>query len=186
MPRLTRRERFLATAVTAVVVVWTIHGAVIKPARDRVRTLERVIPEKLGELAELRAGIIEYNALRRKVERIEAGIAAQNPDFHLPTHIETLLDAEGLSGHLVTMTPNDLQLRSGYAETVVEIKLEALQLAQIVGFMAAVETHEPLVRIGSLSIRSQPDANGKLEATLVIHSPLPVETVAVTGAAARS
>lgn len=185
MLRLTPRERFLATGMTAVLVVWAGYGTAIEPARDRIRTLERVIPEKLSELTKLRASIAEYDALRQKTERIGARIAAQNADFQLPTHIETLLDTEGLSDHLVTMTPNELRLRTDYTETIVEIQLQDLRLAQIVEFMAAVETQEPLVRVGSLNITGTADTEKGLEATLVIHSPRPAENVAAADLTAR-
>jgi type II secretory pathway component PulM len=185
MPRLTPRERFLATGVTAVLVVSAAYGTAIRPARDRIGTLERVIPEKLSELKRLRAGITEYDALRQKTEGIRARIAAQNADFQLPTHLETLLDTEGLGDHLVTMTPNEVRLRADYTETIVEIQLQDVQLAQIVEFMAAVETREPLVRVGSLNITGTADTEKGLEATLVIHSPRPAENVAAADPTAR-
>jgi hypothetical protein len=185
MPRLTRRERSLAIGVTAAVAAWAFYGSVIAPTTDRIRTLERVIPDKNSELAQIRAGIKEYNALQRQAEQVKNKIASQSAGFHLPTHLETLLDTTGLAEHLVTMTPNDLHVRPDYAEAIVEIRLQGLTLPQIVEFMAAVQTPEPLVRVGSASIKRAPDKPGRLEATLVIHSPLRSHEVASSAPATR-
>lgn len=185
MVRLNKRERLLAVGLGLTVTVWALYVAAVAPVRDRIRTLERIIPEKRAELRAVQASSAEYIAKRDAFESLRTRVAAQNPDFQLPSYLETLVEKQGLGKHVVTMTPNTLQLQADYAETIVGIELEAVSLKQLVDFLAVAETSEVLAAIGGLHIYRSPDDPTLLNATVEIHSPQLNNTMAAKSDAQR-
>jgi hypothetical protein len=152
----------------------TLYGFVVEPMRDRIETLQRIIPEKQNELQEIQACSAEYLALRRARESVEARIAEQDSDLQLLPFLEKLIERHQLTPHLVIMEEQDNAIsQAGYAETIVEIGLEGVALRQLVQFLEAVETSGIVVQIGSLYIRKDAQDPTKLTSTLQIHSPRP-------------
>lgn len=171
MLHLTGRERTLAISMTAVVAAWAVYGFAVKPAQDRIRTLERVIPEKQSELAEVRAKSAEYTALREEFESIQARITRQDPAFELLPFLESLIEQHKLAGHVLTMRQDALQPQPGYTETSVTIDLRGVSLRQLVNFLDAVENSGVVAQIGSLHVQKNRSETTLLDSTLQICSP---------------
>lgn len=157
--------------MTAFVAVWAVYGFAIKPTQDRIRTLERIIPDKQSELKQLRAGSAEYLALRHACERLQRRLAEQDPSFELLGFLETLIERHQLAEHVATMKPDPVPSQSPYAETSVTIELKSVSLGQLVRFLDAVENAEIVARIGTLHIRKDRAAEGKLASTMQIVAP---------------
>jgi hypothetical protein len=171
MIQLTRRERRLGIVMTAVATVLALYGFAIEPMRDRIETLQRIIPEKQGELREIQASSAEYIALRRARESVEARIGAQDSDFQLLPFLESLIEQHRLTRQVVTMERDALPAQSGYSETIVKIGFEGITLRQLVAFLEAVETSGVIAQIGSLHVRKDAKNETRLISILHIHSP---------------
>ena len=168
---LTRRERRLAAGLGVGIILWSLHVMVVKPTGARIRTLERILPEKQHELRELQARIDEYARLRDGSERFRAKMAAQDPEFQLLPFLEELLENHGLAKHVSNMVLNTVQLQPHYSETIVEIKLENASLKQLIDFVMAVESSDALAHVGSLHIHTAPENEASLHSTVQIHRP---------------
>ena len=171
MVHLSHRERYLAGSVALIVGCWALYAAVAAPVRDRIATLQRVIPDKRDELREVQARSAEYSAKREAFEGLRARIAAHEPDFELPSYLEALVEKQQLGAHVATMTPNTLQLQPDYSETIVGIELEAVSLEQLARFLEQIETSRAFAAVGSLHIYRSPQDAALLNATIEIHSP---------------
>ena len=137
----------------AVATVLAVYGFAIEPMRDRIETLQRIIPEKQSELREIQASSAKYIALRRARQSVEARISAQDSDFQLLPFLESLIERHGLTRRVVTMEPDTLPAQRGYSETIVKVGFEGITLRQLVAFLEAVETSGVIAQIGSLHIR---------------------------------
>jgi hypothetical protein len=157
--------------MVAVVVVWTVYGFVIDPVRDRIQTLQRIIPAKQAELQEIRAKSERYIRLKKELENARQRMARQDPDFQLLPFLEALIERHQLTPYLVTMEPDTPLSQPGYAETVVDIGLEGIRLRQLVEFLDIVETSGALIHIGSLYIRKDATNEALLSATIQIRNP---------------
>ena len=115
----------MAIGMVAVGIVWALYGFVIEPTRNRIETLQRLIPEKQDELRSIQVRSAEYLALRRANEDLEARIGRQDADFQLLPFLESLIEQHQLTENLITMEPETLPAQHGYSETVVEICLAA-------------------------------------------------------------
>lgn len=155
----------------AVGALWTLYGFVIEPMQDRIRTLQRVIPEKHSELRDVRMLSNKYLALRQNVDDVRARMAAQDSDFQLLPFLEALIEQHQLTPYVATMERDTLSSQPGHTETRVEIGMEGITLRQLVGFLEAVETSGVLAHVGSLYIRKAPEDRMQLNTTIQIHSP---------------
>lgn len=171
MIHLTRRERSLAVGLAAVVGIWSLYAAAIKPARDRIRALGRIIPEKRSELRDVQAMSTEYATLCRRLERFRATAAAQDPNFQLLPHLEKLVERHGLARNMTRMAPGGLQGGGDYAGTVVEIELQSVSLKQLIALIQAIEASEVLTQVASLHFRRGLVDPALLDSTIEIRSP---------------
>ncbi|MBN1361754.1 MAG: type II secretion system protein M [Sedimentisphaerales bacterium] len=165
----------------AIIAVWALYGFAIKPTQERIRTLERIIPDKQTELAQLRDKSAEYLTLRREFEDIQRRIADQDPTFELLSFLESLIARHRLDAHLGGMKGDPAPAQPGYAETSVTIELKGVSLAQLVRFLAAVESAEVVARVDTLHIRKDPNNSALLASTIQIVNPRPTPTTASAG-----
>jgi hypothetical protein len=173
MMQVTKRERLLALGLMAAVAVWALYALAVRPARERIRTLERVVPEKQAQLQELQAKIAQYTALRGEFAQARTQMAVQEPDFQLLPFLESLIGRHKLAGHLITMNPDTLQPQPDYSETVVTIELHEISLKELIDFLRDTESSASLARIGTLHIRKDPKSEALLDSTVEICSPKP-------------
>jgi len=171
MIQLNPRERGLAIGLSAALVVFGTWAFAVKPARDRIQTLERIIPEKQAQVRQLQAQGIEYQNLANQFKGLRAKIASQDSDFQLPRFLETMIARHKLDAHVTKMQPSTVQVRPDYAETVVTIELQDVAPRQLVTFLTALETAEAVVRVGSLFFRNDATNDALLDATVEIYSP---------------
>lgn len=172
----TRREQLLALGLTAAIAVWGLYALAIKPTRARIRTLQRVIPERQAELRQLRAKSAEYLALQKKSQELRAKLASQSPDFQLLPFLETVIERHKLTSHVVTMQPP----QAGYSEVVVTLELQDIPYRQLVDFLVAVESSEAVIQVGSLHIRKDSTNELLVDATVGIYSPRPTQHASST------
>jgi type II secretory pathway component PulM len=171
MIQINARERVLGIGLAAVLVAFGTWAMAVKPARDRIRTLERIIPEKQAQVRQLQVQGIEYQTLANQFKGLRAKIASQDPAFQLPRFLETMIGRHKLDAHVIKMQPSTVQVRPDYSETVVTIELQDVAPRQLVTFLTAVETAEAVVRVGSLYFRNDATNDALLDATVEIYSP---------------
>jgi type II secretory pathway component PulM len=171
MIQITRRERLLALGLAAVLALWTLYGLVLRPTRERIGTLQRVIPEKQVQLRDLHAQCVEYLALQKAAQRLQAKLASQDARFERLPFLETMAERHQLTGHVVTMQQDTVQSGPDYSETVVTMDLHEISLKQLVDFLVAVESSPAVIQVGSLHIRKDPTNEALLDITIGIYSP---------------
>ncbi len=166
MIQVTPRERLLSIGLIVVLGAWGLYALAVRPACDRIRTLQRIVPEKQAQLRQLQIQSAQYAALRNDLARSQTEVASPGPDFQLPSFLETLVEQQRLTKHVVTMEPDTRQP----AETMA-IELHDISLKQLIDFLIAVQTSESTVRVGSLHIRKNPNNEALLDSTVGISSP---------------
>jgi type II secretory pathway component PulM len=171
MMHLAQRERLLSLGLIAVLAAWALYALAVRPARDRIRTLQRIIPEKQAQLRDLQGMSAQHTALRNNFTQFRETLASQEPDFQLLPFLETKIERHQLARHVVTMQPDVFQTQPDYSEVVVTIELRGVSLKQLVDFLGDVESSESVVRVGSWHIRKDPQNEAQLDSTIGIHSP---------------
>ncbi len=151
--RLTRREHWSGAGLAIFVMAWALFALGVRPAIERIETLNRVIPEKQSELERLRTEVAEYVALHDGLRGLRAKMASQEKTFELLPFAESLVQECGLTKNVVTMKQQASQLETNYHETVVEIKMEGLTLRQLFDFLWKIRSSKVLARTRRLYIK---------------------------------
>lgn len=168
MMQLTRREHWLAVGLGAFVAIWATYSFGVSPVRERMETLNRVIPEKENELGLLRAKASEFVALRDGIDGIRAKIASQEETFQLMPFVDSLVQKCGLMQNVVTMKPQTSQFGSDYLETIVEVEMEGLTLQQLFDFLLKLQSSNVLTTTKQLHIKKNLTDAGLLDSQIVI------------------
>jgi type II secretory pathway component PulM len=171
MMQLTPRERRLAVGLAIGVGAWALYAVAIHPATDRIRTLQRIIPEKQTELRDLQAKSVQYTALRNEFAQARTKLTSQEADFDLLPFLDTTIQRHKLDKHVSRMESDTVQPQPDYSETVVTIDLHDISLKQLIDFLSAVETSKSIVRVGTLHIRKSDKSDTLLDSTVGICSP---------------
>jgi len=176
MIRLTRREKHFAAALAVFILGWSLFGLVIEPAKDRIATLKRVLPEKQAELDKLAAAAKEYMFLSDSRRDLYSKVASQPEAFELLPFLESLVQRCGLKENVAKMQQRVVPLGTDFSQTVVEIELNSLSLVRLVDFLQKVESSDILSRTRSLYIKKSRAKKDMLDAVIEIHNPKSAQT----------
>lgn len=177
MMRLTHRERWLVVGLIVLVATLALFVFGIRPAIERIETLNRVTPEKQGEFDELRAKSAQYLALRAKLDDIERKVASEEKGFELLTFLESITTELGLVEKVATMKQGVLQLDSNYCEIIVETKLENLTLKQLIEFLLKIKSSNHFLWIKSLYTKKNTTNPNLLDTVIQISALKPSKTM---------
>jgi hypothetical protein len=170
MIRLKQREKILAVLFAAFAASWAVFAIAVSPALERMRTLNRVIPDKQNQLYQLAESSSQYIELRDSLDKLHTDIDSQPSDFKLLPYLESLVKQCGLSERVETMTQQVAQIDGDYYETVVEIKLQQLSLRQLIDLLTKAEASDAVVATKSLYITKSPTNKDLLDSIVEIHS----------------
>lgn len=171
MVRLTNRELLVATGLAVLVTAWALFALVVRPAIERLETLNRVIPEKQSDLERLAADADEYVALRDSIGSLRAEMDSQDETFELLPFAESLVEECGLTENVLTMKPmrrQPSQLETSYRETIVEIEMEKMTIGQLFDFLWKIESSDVLANTKRLYIKKNSTDAGLLDSTVEI------------------
>lgn len=171
MIQMNPRERLLSIGLLAALGFWAVWAFAIQPTRERIRTLERILPEKSAQVKDLQDKSIEYIAIEDRFKDLRARLASQDPSFQLLPFLETMIERHKLAGHVPTMRPDTVQPQPDYSESVVTIEMQDITLRQLLDFLTAVETSKAVVQVGSLHIRKDATNDALLDSTVGIYNP---------------
>lgn len=164
--RLSTRERKILISAAAIILVWIFYAGAISPARERVETLKRVIPEKREALNDIHKMSAEFTALRNELGNLKNKAVLEANGFELLPFLESMTRKYGLK--VSAMKQEVLELDTSYSLTVAEITLEELSLDQMVQFLYRVISSEHLLKIKSLYTRKNTATPASLDAVIQI------------------
>jgi len=180
--RLTQREKLLAAGMIIFAAGWTLYTFVVRPATERIATLNRVIPEKQAQLQQLRTKSREYITLRNKVAELRAQIGSSGSGEL--GRLETLINRSGLEDKVVQIRrriagPDIAPAgKVGWREAIVEIKLAGITLAQLVNLLEQIETSQAPATVQTLYIRKNTANAELLDSVVEIHKAEPTRKTA--------
>jgi len=170
MIHLTPREKLLSLALAVFVAFWSLFAFAVNPAIDRIKTLNRLIPEKQNELRKLSARSKEYVFLSDSLSQLRAKVASQQNGFELLPFLETVVRKSGLEKKVAAMKQQVVPLDPQHYETIVEVRLQNLALSQLIDFLCKAESSQVLVKTKTLHIKRSATNADMLDSTVEIHS----------------
>jgi general secretion pathway protein M len=163
--RFSWREQLVLGWGAAIIFGLLLYMVAVDPLLERMAMLDRLIPQKQKELEQLNRLREEYGRLKGQVD---ADVRSMGTDFSLSTFVEkTVLEQVG-KPHLAGIKPQPELPFENYQEVAVEVRLEQVQLGQIVSFLSGLEQAPQRLRVKRLEIKSRFNDPDLLDAAITV------------------
>jgi len=150
---LNRRERFAVAVAAAGLLLFCALNWGLFPLLDKSARLDRVIAAKQSALVEMMQLKTEIQALSRQVAASSAQAAKRDPQFTLFSFLDQLAGRTGIKDKVAYMKPSTTTAKEGGQKiAVVEMKIQALTLAQLVDYLHQIETSANMIHVQWLAI----------------------------------
>ena len=170
MTKLTRKEKMFIATAAAITASLVIYILAVVPVKRRIKTLNRVIPEKKQQLQKLDKQSRQYLLICRKLKSIRRDLNRGRSLTELMPYIESLVKKQQLAEKTVDLKTLSLPAQPDIQEQAVTITLDNLTLKEAVDFLVSVEASRPLTKIRSLRIKKSSINNNRLILTANIHT----------------
>ncbi|HKT35368.1 MAG TPA: type II secretion system protein GspM [Nitrospira sp.] len=164
------RERLIVMIGAAVVIGSLLFLLIIDPLLARIDKLERQTVRKSKERGELSALAGQYVAKQAHVVKLEQRLPSGDGQFSLLAFMEEAAGSVQIRDRIVGMQPQQATTQHGYQETAVDLRLDGVQLPQILALLVALEQAPYDVQVHHLQIKPKYDNPVNLDATLRIVS----------------
>jgi len=155
--RLAPRERLLVSVAVVSVVLISLYSFVWDPLQANRQLLARRITAKEKDLIEIQKQRETYLDLQRKLDASQAAIQqpGADPNFSLFAYLDNTIGQAVGREHVTSMNPSDKNLGPEFQETMVEIRLTQINLAQLVDLLYRVEKGDHPLRFSRLQIKKR-------------------------------
>ena len=166
--KLARREKYLVTATICVIVFFLLFQLLILPFFEKKARLERSIAKKVADLTDIALLSSEYENIKESTQKIQKIITRRKRGFTLFSFLEQQAGETQVKDQIKYMKPSSSKGEGSYNESLVEIKLEAITLKQLVVYLYRIEKPEDLIIVKRISIKGNKKTPGYLDAVLQV------------------
>jgi general secretion pathway protein M len=167
---LASRERLIVAIGAAVVLASLLFLLIIDPLLSRIDKLERQAVRKSKERAELALLAAEYGAKRARLSKLEQRLPSGEGQFSLLAFMEEAAVSVQVRDRIVGMQPQQQTVQQGYQETSVDLRLDGVQLPQLLALLVALAQAPYDVQVHHLQVKPKYDNPANLDATIRIVS----------------
>jgi general secretion pathway protein M len=166
--KLARRERYFVSGAALFIAIFFIFQFLISPFFETRRKIKRGVRAKQAGLEEIVKLSSEYNRYRKGSQGIKQILADRRKGFTLFSFLEKTARDAGVKNSIKYMKPSVSTGSGPYKESLVEMKLEAVTLEQLSGYLWRVESTDSVVSIKRISIKENSNKTGRLDAILQV------------------
>lgn len=168
--QMSKRERTLVLTGGIVVGLSLLFVLIVDPLLDTLDRLERQEIRKQKELAELTALGQTYLAKRDRLTLAESRMPGTDSHFSLLTFMEEAANTAHVRERITSMQPQVQALTQGYQETAVDLRLDGIQLPDLLALLVAIDQAPYDLQVRHLQIRPKFDNPVNLDATVRVLS----------------
>ena len=166
--KLAKREKYAIAFAALFVAIFSLLQFLIFPFFEERARIQRGVRAKEMGLKEIEKMRAEYQDLKKNSQEIKQILAKRERGFTLFSFLERAASETAVKDHIKYMKPSSLQGRGLYKEIMVEMKLEAITLNQLVSYLYGIESQEDLISIKRISIKENQKESGLLDAILQV------------------
>jgi general secretion pathway protein M len=168
--QMSKRERTLVMAGGIVLGLSLLFLLIVDPLLDKLDRLERQTVRKQKDLAELTALSQGYLTKRDRLVKIESRMPANDSHFSLLTFMEEAATTAQVRERITSMQPQVQSLAQGYEETAVDLRLDGIQLPELLALLVAIDRAPYDLHVRHLQIRPKFDNPVNIDATVRVLS----------------
>lgn len=158
------RERLAVAMAAAALVLFCGLNWGLLPLLDKSARLDRILAGKKAALVEMMHLKGQLEALNRQVAASNAQAANRDPQFTLFSYLDQLAGRTGIKDKVAYMKPSTTTAKDGgHKIAVVEMKIQALTLTQLVDYLHQIETSANMIRVQWLAITRTSKPEGYID-----------------------
>jgi len=154
--KLESREKVLVQIAGALFAVFILYNLVYGPIRNLQESLDSRIAARQKELAEVRRLSLVYSELKLDLAAAEKRTVSTGKDFSLFSVLEASLTKSVGRDKIGSITPADKRISDELMDYEVNVKLNDVNLAQLVDTLYGVKALTVPVIVSNLNIKKRP------------------------------
>lgn len=170
MMKITPRDRIVLTVGSLFLLLFLVLQFGLFPLMDNRDRLKRGIATRekaLGEMNELQA---EYRQLHSKANTLLDQLAGRQNGFSLFSFLEQMAAKSDVKKSITYMKPSETPDEGPFKEILVEMKLQAISLQQLVDFLNLIESPENVVAVKRISVQENKKESGTMDVIVQVVS----------------
>lgn len=167
---MSKREQKLVLIGGIVLGLSLIFVLIVDPLLDTLDRLERQAVRKQKDLSELALLSQDYRTKRDRLAKIERRMPTQDQHFSLLTFMEEAATTAHVRERITSMQPQVQTLAQGYEETAVDLRLEGVQLPDVLALLVAIDQAPYDLHVRHLQMRPKFDNPVNMDATIRVLS----------------
>jgi general secretion pathway protein M len=166
--KLARREKYFVFVAVFAIGVFLILEFLVFPSFEARKRVRRGVEAKEDALREIIRLGSEYQSYRRGSQDVRQTLSRRKGGFTLFSFLEKAAGDAGVKTYIKYMKPSTSTGPGSYKESLVEMKLEAISLTQLLDYLYKIEAPENLVNIKRISIKETKGKSGYLDTILQV------------------
>lgn len=165
------RERYAVGGAAVFIVFFIVYQLMISPFMEGKEKKIKLIKEKALQVQEMRGMQGEYMAMMQKGVSMRQMAAGKDAGFTLFAFLEQLAGQTGIKESISYMKPSkSVQKDTQVTLSLVEIKLQGVDMKKLMDFLFQVETSPSAVFVRGISLTKTGKEQGLLTAILQIET----------------
>jgi general secretion pathway protein M len=177
MKRLSRRDRMALIVGLGALLLYAALEFIIFPLHEQNARLVKSIRSKEKALAEMQAMQGQYRKLATRGEDLRQQLTGRPANFTLFSFLEQKAAASQVKQNIAYMKPSQTLEEGALKQLLVEMKLQAISLQQLVSFLEQIESPENIVAVRRITIQENTQTAATLDVVMQVVS---VERAAAT------
>ncbi len=166
--KLEQREKRMVLVGIIFILLFLFLQVVITPYMDTRKKTRDAIAKRQGEVAQLKVMQQEYGALKNQAGGIKELLQQRSPNFSLFSFLDKQAAQAGVKGLIGYMKPSTIEGDGELQESLVEMKLNKIDLKALVDFLQHIESPEDVVSVKRVSIQESSKDEGVLDVIMQI------------------
>ena len=166
--KLARREKYFISIAAVSISIFLLFEFLIFPfleKRERIQGGLKAKEERMREIVMLGA---EYQAIKKSSQVIDQFLAGRKKGFTLFSFLDRAAGEAEVKDHIKYMKTSTSKGKVPYKESIIEMKLNAITLNQLVGYLYRIESPENVIKIKRISITENKKESGYIDAVLQV------------------
>ncbi len=168
--RLNTREKIAVSVGGFCLLLFVVLQFLVFPLTEKRSKLVTGVATRQKSVADMRVMQERYQALSKQSGSIVALLAQRDVNFSLFSFLEKNADDSNVKEHIAYMKPSESTENEQFKQSLVEMKLQAISLKQLVAFLEKTESPENLVAVDRITIQENTKEAATLDVTMQLVS----------------
>ena len=169
----TPRERqmlaLMAAAIGLWLLYWLVQGLILAPMEEAKRT----ISAREAALRQMQILQADYRRVQGQVSLLESQIRS-GQQGNVLSMLEEMANEVQIKDKITSMDPRSTPPNDLYRESVIEVRLQQVNLKQLVDYLFKIENSGSFLKIKRLRLKTRSDDPGYLDVTFRVSSFEPI------------